>query len=62
MYVSGIIKALLGMFVSQKVAYAGMSVFYDIPLENYYEPELCNEPVLYDDSGLPIHPQTYVCS
>ena len=58
--VSGTIKAVLGAFVSQKVAYVGISDFYDTPLEKYYEPELRGEPVLYNGLGVPIHPETYV--
>lgn len=59
-FVLGLIKALLGYFVSKKVGEFGMGLLVDLPkpLDQYQEKELRQHPVEYDVGGWPIHPVT----
>lgn len=56
----GIVKGLLGLFVSPKIGMFGMNVLIDLPrpMKHYYELELAGLEVVYDIVGWPVHPQT----
>ncbi|XP_023023812.2 uncharacterized protein isoform X1 [Leptinotarsa decemlineata] len=57
----GIIKGLIGMFCSRKMAEVGLGMLVDLPkpLDHYQEKEFRHLPVQYDIGGWPIDPYTY---
>ncbi|CAH2006549.1 unnamed protein product [Acanthoscelides obtectus] len=56
----GVIKGLLGLFVSKQIGEAGLGLFVDLPthLNQCQEKELKQRPVVYDVAGWPVNPDT----
>ncbi|VEN39576.1 unnamed protein product, partial [Callosobruchus maculatus] len=56
----GIIKGLLGLYVSKQIGESGLGLLVDLPkpLNQYQEKEFKQRPVVYDVAGWPVNPDT----
>nr|CAH7746378.1 unnamed protein product [Callosobruchus chinensis] len=56
----GIIKGLLGLYVSKQIGESGLGLLVDLPkpLNQYQEKEFKQRPVVYDIAGWPVNPDT----
>ena len=59
LFLKGIIKALVGLTSSLRVAQFGLGLFQDPQQSHYFEKELENRQIIFDDNGKPIHPDRY---
>nr|CAI5819350.1 unnamed protein product [Callosobruchus analis] len=56
----GIVKGLLGLYVSKQVGESGLGLLVDLPkpLNQYQEKEFKQRTVVYDVAGWPVNPDT----
>lgn len=57
----GLLKGLIGLVCFSTIGMCGLTLLANLPcrLDKYYEPDLSDYIVEYDDSGWPVHPQTH---
>ncbi len=53
----GLLKLVLGIRCNLAISHAGLGIFWDNELQQYYEPELQGYTVVYNGQGMPVHPK-----